>query len=244
MRYVMGEKIMRIANDLTDEVEKSLQYMCRKNHKQCGIDCSCRKDAEATVEYLFAEIPEIRRKVSLDVDAALKGDPAAHSIDDVILSYPGVEAIMVYRIAHLLWKREVPIIPRIMSEYLHGKTGVDIHPGAEIGESFFIDHGTGVVIGETSIIGKNVKLYQGVTLGALSVKKEYSDRKRHPTIEDNVTIYAGAKILGGETVIGNGSIIGGNVRLLHSVPALSVITYQPQNYTLRIGNADALDFQI
>ncbi len=149
----------------------------------------------------------------------MSGDPAARSIEEIILSYPGPEAILVHRIAHFLHVRGVPIIPRIMSEYIHGKTGIDIHPGATIGESFFIDHGTGVVVGETCIIGNNVKLYQGVTLGALSVKKSMSGKKRHPTIEDDVTIYSGATILGGETVIGKGSTVGGNVWLTESVPA-------------------------
>ncbi|MBN1412864.1 MAG: serine acetyltransferase [Spirochaetales bacterium] len=244
IRYIMGEKITRLARDLTDEVEKSYRYICRKKDKNCGIDCSCREDAESAVQHLFTEIPELRRKVKLDVEAALSGDPAARSIDEVILSYPGMEAIMVYRLAHLLWERDVPIIPRLMSEYIHGKTGVDIHPGATIGESFFIDHATGVVVGETTIIGNNVKIYQGVTLGALSVKKEQTDHKRHPTIEDDVTIYAGAKILGGETVIGKGSTIGGNVWLLHSVPPNSIITYQPENYIQKPGDKDTSDFHI
>jgi serine O-acetyltransferase len=155
--------------------------------------------------------------------AALKGDPAAKSEAEVILSYPGFEAIMVHRLAHFFWKCQVPLIPRMMSEQVHSRTGIDIHPGAEIGESFFIDHGTGVVIGETTVIGKDVKLYQGVTLGALSVKKELADKKRHPTLEDNVTIYSGATILGGETIIGRNSVIGGNVWLTHPVPPDSTV---------------------
>ena len=181
----------------------------------------CFALAEQTVLSLIEEIPELRRKIILDTQAALDGDPAAKSFEEIILSYPGLEAIMVYRIANFLHKNGVPLIPRIMSEYIHGKTGIDIHPGATIGESFFIDHGTGIVIGESCVIGKNVKLYQGVTLGAISVKKSLSNKKRHPTIEDNVTIYAGATILGGDTVIGEGSIVGGNVWLTESVPAYS-----------------------
>lgn len=155
----------------------------------------------------------------LDVQAIFKGDPAARSNEEVILSYPGLQAITVYRIAHFLYEAGVPIVPRIMSEYIHGRTGIDINPGAKIGSSFFIDHGTGIVIGETSVIGNNVKIYQGVTLGALSVKKELMDKKRHPTIEDDVTIYAGATILGGATIIGKGSVIGGNTWVTESVPA-------------------------
>jgi serine O-acetyltransferase len=179
------------------------------------------------VRALLDDVPGIRRKVGRDVDAACRGDPAARSSEEVILSYPGVEAIMVHRIAHDLWTREVAMIPRMMSEYIHGKTGIDIHPGASIGDSFFIDHGTGVVIGETSTIGDNVKLYQGVTLGALSVRKELANRKRHPTLEDDVTVYAGATILGGDTVIGRGSTIGGNVWLTTSVPPGSHIYHTP-----------------
>ena len=184
----------------------------------------CFALAEKTALALIEEIPEIRRKVQLDTIAAFNGDPAAKSNEEVILSYPGLEAIVVHRIAHFLYKNGVPIIPRIMSEHVHGKTGVDIHPGATIGESFFIDHATGVVIGETTVIGNNVKIYQGVTLGALSVKKSLQDKKRHPTREDDVTIYAGATILGGDTVIGKGCTIGGNTWITKSVPAESVIT--------------------
>ena len=170
------------------------------------------------------ELPEIKRKITLDVEAVFKGDPAAKSKEEIILSYPGLEAILIYRIANFLYTNGVPIIPRIMSEYIHGKTGIDINPGATIGESFFIDHGTGIVIGETTVIGNNVKIYQGVTLGALSVKKELKNKKRHPTIEDDVTIYAGATILGGETIIGRGSTIGGNTWVTHSIPAGTVLT--------------------
>jgi serine O-acetyltransferase len=155
------------------------------------------------------------------VQAALRGDPAAGSAAEVIMSYPGVQAISVHRIAHELYKVQVPLIPRMMSELIHGRTGIDIHPGATIADSFFIDHGTGVVIGETTRIGRGVKLYQGVTLGAHSVVagEHTRGRQRHPTIEDGVTIYAGATILGGDTVIGAGSVIGGNVWLTRSVPA-------------------------
>ena len=213
LRYVTGERIHRIVAVLTQETQKALIYL-----KKSAVDSHCFNLAEQTVLSLIEELPEIRRKLLLDVKAALDGDPAARSAEEIILSYPGLEAILVYRIAHFLHINGVPIIPRIMSEHIHGKTGIDIHPGAVIGESFFIDHGTGIVIGETTIIGNNVKLYQGVTLGAVSVKKAMSNKKRHPTLEDDVTIYAGATILGGETVIGKGSTIGGNVWLTSSVP--------------------------
>jgi len=161
--------------------------------------------------------------------AAFQGDPAANSVEEVIFSYPSIEAITVHRIAHELHREGVPMLPRIMSEYAHSASGIDIHPGAQIGESFFIDHGTGVVIGETTVIGNNVKLYQGVTLGALSLARGVPGErstKRHPTLENNVTIYAGATILGGETVIGAGSVVGGNVWLVASVPPGSHITYE------------------
>lgn len=221
LRYVTGARVNRIINGLTGEIKKATLYLCN----QRGLEQSaCTRLAEKTAIALMEEIPEIRRKVTLDMSAALKGDPAACSTEEIILSYPGIEAITVYRVAHELHINGVPIIPRIMTEYIHGKTGIDIHPGATIGESFFIDHGTGVVIGETTIIGNNVKLYQGVTLGALSVRKEERCCKRHPTIEDNVTIYSGATILGGDTVIGHGSIIGGNTWVTESVKPRSIIT--------------------
>jgi serine O-acetyltransferase len=158
-----------------------------------------------------------------DAEAIYKGDPAAESIDEVILAYPGFMAIVIYRIAHILHQLHIPIIPRIFTEYAHEKTGIDIHPGATIGSHFFIDHGTGIVIGETTWIGKNVKLYQGVTLGALSVDKSLSQTKRHPTIEDDVIIYAQAVILGGNTVIGKNCIIGGNSWITQSIPAGSIV---------------------
>jgi serine O-acetyltransferase len=226
VRYVTGERVVRVSRALAVEVEKSIQYACRVR-KDCHRHEDCQGEAEEIVRALLERIPEIRRRVNLDVHAAFRGDPAARSHEEVILSYPGVEAILIHRISHELWIREVAMIPRMMSEYIHGVTGIDIHPGAAIGESFFIDHGTGVVVGETTVIGNNVKLYQGVTLGALSVQKELANKKRHPTIEDEVTIYAGATILGGRTVVGRGSIIGGNVWLVDSVPANSRIYHNP-----------------
>lgn len=171
----------------------------------------------------------LRQKISEDVEAAYDGDPAAKGYDEIVVAYPAIRALAIYRIAHELYRYGVPLLPRIMSEYAHDRTGIDIHPGAQIGKRFFIDHGTGIVIGETSIIGDNVRLYQGVTLGATSLRNadELRGKKRHPTIEDEVTIYAGATILGGETVIGKGSIIGGNVWLTKGVPAGSRVMAEP-----------------
>lgn len=228
IRYVTGQKVNNIICKLTKEIQKALIYtITNSSQDETHVPQShCFKLAEQTSIALIESIPEIRRRIQLDTIAAFNGDPAAKSNEEVILSYPGLEAIVVHRIANFLFKNGVPIIPRIMSEHVHGKTGIDIHPGATIGDSFFIDHGTGVVIGETCIIGNNVKIYQGVTLGALSVKKELQDKKRHPTIEDNVTIYAGATILGGKTIIGKGCTIGGNTWVTESVPAGTVVTQQ------------------
>ena len=217
LKLITAEKVNHLARRLIGEVEKSIAFSVREGVLSCGND-GCHVAAELVVENFFEELPVIRRALSLDMQANFRGDPAAKSVDEVILSYPGFQAVTVHRIAHYFWKAQVPLIPRVMSELVHGSTGIDIHPGAEIGESFFIDHGTGVVIGETTVIGKNVKLYQGVTLGALSVKKEEGGKKRHPTIEDDVTIYSHATILGGATVIGRGSVIGGNVWITESVP--------------------------
>lgn len=179
---------------------------------------------------LFLQLPAIRGALELDIKAAYKGDPAAKSHDEIII-YPGFQAIISHRIAHMLYSQEVPLIPRIVNEYAHSKTGIDIHPGAKIGHHFFIDHGTGVVIGETTEIGDGVRIYQGVTLGALSLQDVNSKRgkKRHPTIEDNVTIYAGATILGGKTVIGKGSVIGGGVWLTESVEPFTIVTQGDPN---------------
>ncbi|MDR2047899.1 MAG: serine O-acetyltransferase [Treponema sp.] len=219
LALVTTERANRAARNLVREVEKSVAFAIRKERNGSLKDWKgCHAAAALLVDDFFDELPAIRSFLRLDVEAAFSGDPAAKSTEEVILSYPGLEAIMVHRLAHFFWVREVPLIPRIMSEIVHSKTGIDIHPGAKIGESFFIDHGTGVVIGETCVIGKNVKLYQGVTLGALSVRKEDAVKKRHPTIEDNVTIYSGATILGGDTIIGRESIIGGNVWITESVP--------------------------
>jgi serine O-acetyltransferase len=181
-----------------------------------------------TAQKFFASLPEIHRVLLTDEAAILAGDPAAHTHFEIIRAYPGFLAISYYRLAHRLLNLEVPLIPRILTEHAHSLTGIDIHPGAEIGEHFFIDHGTGIVIGETTQIGDYVKIYQGVTLGALSVEKTMAKQKRHPTVEDHVVIYSNATILGGETVIGRNSIIGGNVWLTRSVPPGSKVYHKPE----------------
>jgi serine O-acetyltransferase len=233
LQLITAERVYHIARELVREVEKSIVFSFRKGITSCGYG-GCHAAAELIVDDFFDELPKIRGALALDMQAAFRGDPAAKSLEEVIVSYPGFDAITVHRLAHFFWVRGVPLIPRMMSELVHGRTGIDIHPGAEIGESFFIDHGTGVVIGETTVIGKNVKLYQGVTLGALSVKKEEAGKKRHPTIEDDVTIYAGATILGGETVIGRGSTIGGNVWLTASVPPDTTIYTRAGDQTVKL----------
>jgi len=230
--YTIGAKTRRLVRELTIEIARSLEYKTRNEGRKLFPGC-CRKDAEKYALKLLAHIPNLRRRAMDDVEAAFQGDPAARSRDEVILSYPGIEAVACHRIAHELYKLNIPLIPRMMSEHVHKNTGIDIHPGASIGDGFFIDHATGVVIGETSVIGKNVKLYQGVTIGALSVAKDQADMKRHPTLEDDVTIYAGATILGGKTVIGKGSIIGGNVWITSSVPAFSVVYNPPADYRVK-----------
>ncbi|MCG3149038.1 MAG: UDP-3-O-(3-hydroxymyristoyl)glucosamine N-acyltransferase [Verrucomicrobiae bacterium] len=217
------ELVASVVRRLENEIHRSLEYRpcdaCDK-HDLPGTA------ARVTREFL-AELPAVRATLQTDVTAAYEGDPAAISNEEIILAYPGIEAIAVQRMAHVLYQRHVALIPRIMTEWAHNKTGIDIHPGAQIGSHFFIDHGTGVVIGETSVIGRRVKIYQGVTLGAKSFPKDEQGRavkgiKRHPNIEDDVTIYAGATILGNVT-IGQGTIIGGNVWLLESVPSQNVV---------------------
>jgi serine O-acetyltransferase len=227
IKYFLGNTLTSIYTRLTNEVEKSLKYICRKI-TECPHDV-CLKRAQVVVKELLEKIPEIRSLLSGDIEAAFSGDPAAVSTEEVILSYPCVLAIATYRIAHELYLRGVPLIPRIMSEHVHSLTGIDIHPGAKIGKNFFIDHGTGVVIGETVEIGDNVKLYQGVTLGALSFPKDekgqvIKGRKRHPTIGNNVVIYSGATLLGAEAIVGDNVVIGGNVWVTNPVASGTQIT--------------------
>ena len=239
LRYVIGERVSRVARSLTDEIHKALCYQrgidmerpCEHSSETEEIEGCHDRAGRITIDFI-SEIPQLRRRLRLDVDAAMTGDPAAQSREEVILAYPGIEAVLVHRLAHELYIRGVPLLPRMMSEWAHGRTGIDIHPGATIGASFFIDHATGVVVGETCVIGDRVKVYQGVTLGALSVRKEEAHKKRHPTIGDDVTIYSGATILGGETEIGAGSVIGGNVWITESVPANSKVFYKAGDFVV------------
>jgi serine O-acetyltransferase len=243
LRFTISEKINRLARNLSTEIQRSICFKRRiedsrvcSHHKDNIEFQHCREEAEEHAYQLMSKLSDIREMVHRDVEAAYQGDPAAQSHEEVILAYPGVEAILIHRLAHELWQKGIPLIPRMMSEYIHGKTGIDIHPAAEIGRHFFIDHATGVVIGETSVIGNNVKIYQGVTLGALSVRKEEANTKRHPTIEDDVTIYSGATILGGNTVIGKGSVIGGNVWITRSIPPGSTVYNKPADYIMKNGS--------
>ena len=220
LAYTIGTLFDKVFEHLSEQIQRSLCYECEQ--PGCPTD-HCRVKAEQATLRLLKAIPRIRRELKGDVAAAFVGDPAAKSFDEIVLSYPCIEAIATYRIAHELYKAKVPLMPRIMSERAHSRTGIDIHPGATIGENFFIDHGTGVVIGETTRIGNNVRIYQGVTLGARSLPTDdrgqvrRSGKQRHPTIEDNVTIYPDATILGGQTCIGKNAVVGGNVWLVESV---------------------------
>jgi len=225
--HYIADHVYEAFEILVEQISRAVVY--RRRHggspEQQDVEWS-----EAVVLEMFDELPRIRGELQEDLQAAYDGDPAAESIEEIVFSYPSIEAITCYRLARELHVRRAPLIPRIISEYAHTQTGIDIHPGAKIGRSFFIDHGTGVVIGSTTVIGNCVKIYQGVTLGALSIPRDQCgelirNSKRHPTIEDDVTIYAGATILGGETVVGKGSIVGGNVWLTESVPPNSRVTY-------------------
>jgi serine O-acetyltransferase len=217
--FIIGDLLCRVKVSLEKQVFRALKHECRI--KNCEPACDCRTQAADITEYLLDNLINIRQLLIEDVQAADRGDPAAKSLEEIVISYPGLKTIAIHRIAHELYKKGVPLIPRMMNEIAHSQTGIDIHPGAEIGEGFFIDHGTGVVIGETTQIGKNVKLYQGVTLGAFSFSTDENGNiikggKRHPTIEDDVVIYAEATILG-PVVIGKGAVIGGNVWLKSDV---------------------------
>ena len=230
LEYYIGQETLELYEVLTEQIIMAIRHDCRRHNMPC-TNCEARghRLALAFVETL----PGITETLSHDIRATLEGDPAANSADEVIFSYPGLLAISIYRIAHELFQLEVPIIPRVMTEHAHSLTGIDIHPGANIGPGLFIDHGTGVVIGETTEIGKDVRLYQGVTLGALSLPKDAGERmkdiKRHPTIEDEVIIYANTTILGGETVIGARSVVGGNIWLTESVePDTKVLLKRPE----------------
>jgi len=219
LKYHIGRVVLTLFENLADQIILSFRHKCLRGNLPCS---SCFEKAHEVSHKFISSLPELRVALAEDVRAAIDGDPAVKNADEVIFSYPGFYAITIYRIAHNLYGLEIPLIPRMMSEYAHSITGIDIHPGATIGRSFFIDHGTGVVIGETTEIGERVRIYQGVTLGALSLPKDsvekYRSMKRHPTIEDDVIIYSNATILGEEAIIGARSVIGGNVWITESVP--------------------------
>ena len=227
----VAEQIMRIRNALRTQVHEA--FLFRDGTTLPAQDIEANTDA--VVDAFMAELPHVQELLFKDVQAAFDGDPAAQSKQEIILAYPGLFAIFVYRIAHILYSHKVPLIPRLMTEYAHSKTGVDINAGATIGEYFFIDHATGVVIGETTTIGSHVKIYQGVTLGALSTRKgqQLAGVKRHPTIEDDVTIYSNASVLGGQTVVGKGAIIAGSAFVTESVPAYARVSLKNQEVVVR-----------
>ncbi|MFC5649240.1 serine O-acetyltransferase [Paenibacillus solisilvae] len=223
MEYQIGDVLIQIHEKLSEQISRVLRF-----RDDCNLEVSVQieKKTDEIIYQLLSKIPELRDILATDVQAAFEGDPAANDISEIIFSYPGLFAVGIYRVAHELHLLSVPLIPRIMTEYAHSITGIDIHAGATIGHSFFIDHGTGVVIGETTVIGNRVKIYHGVTLGALSTRggQTLSGVKRHPTLEDEVTVYSGASILGGETVIGQGVVIGSNAFVSKSVPAGAKVT--------------------
>jgi serine O-acetyltransferase len=240
LRYSMGQTAATVFDMLSEQIGLSIRHDCFRYDQSCS---DCAEQGHRLALRLLEEVPSIRKTLATDVAASYDGDPAARSYDEIIFSYPGIFAIAVYRVANRLFEYGVPLLPRIMTEYAHSVTGIDIHPGAEIGESFVIDHGTGVVIGETTKIGKSVRIYQSVTLGALSLPKnsgnQYRGKKRHPTIEDDVIIYAGATILGGDTVIGARSVIGGNVWLTQSIPPDTTVILESPRLTYKSKNKNS-----
>lgn len=238
VRYHVGELVPKLGEKLFEQIDRALCYQEEIEGQPPSNGRRCTQQARDLTLAFLDRIPAIREMLAGDVQAAYDGDPAAVHTDEVILAYPGVLAVTVYRFAHELYNLGVPLIPRVMTEWAHTVTGADIHPGAHIGRNFFIDHSTGVVIGETTEIGENVKLYQGVTLGALSFPKDERGRlirgyKRHPTVKDRVTIYANAIVLGGETVLGEGSVVGGSVFLTSSVPPNATISMKPPELKVR-----------
>jgi serine O-acetyltransferase len=247
--YYIGEICVKVFDELSAQISRACRNDCNEERRN-ALCPDCDEYGRMVALKFLEKIPEIRSLLSTDVRAAYEGDPAAKSADEIIFSYPGLKAIVIFRIAHALALLQVPILPRMMTEYAHRLTGIDIHPGASIGEGFFIDHGTGVVIGETTVIGKNVQIYQGVTLGALRFPKDADGNiirgiKRHPTIEDNVTIYAQATILG-DSLIGEGSVIGGNTWLTHSIPKFSIVLNEHVKITLKenINGVPVTDYDI
>jgi serine O-acetyltransferase len=237
--YHVGDLIDSLHDRLTEQISRALRTVHQLRNKSGCVDGHDFEAIGQDKAISFLEtLPALRRIIASDVQAAFDGDPAADSLDEIIFCYPGLEAVTIYRLAHELVRLDVPLIPRMMSEWAHLQTGIDIHPGANIGPSFFIDHGTGVVVGETCEIAANVKLYQGVTLGALSFPKDSNGniirgKKRHPTIEENVVIYANATILGGDTVVGKDSVIGASVSLIKGVPANTVVTIEKPSLQFR-----------
>ena len=230
--YVIGNHLTNIFDKLKGQIKLALL----NKYSQCLDKDKIESESFNICNEFFKRIPEIQTLLFKDISAAFDGDPAAQSKEEIVFSYPGFFAILVYRLAHELYHRNVPYIPRIMTEYAHSGTGIDINAGAKIGEYFFIDHGTGVVIGETAIIGNRVKLYQGVTLGALSTREgqKMAGKKRHPTVEDNVTIYSGATILGGATIIGENSVIGGNAFIIESIPKNTKVSIKTPELNIRL----------
>ena len=243
--YYTGYRLNDLYDRLKEQIEIALLYANQEIEQQ-----EASEQADRICGGFFEKLPEVQERLLKDVQAGFDGDPAAKSKEEIISSYPGVFAIYVYRLAHILYVENVPHIPRIMTEYAHGKTGIDINPGAVIGDYFFIDHGTGVVIGETTEIGRNVKLYQGVTLGALSTRQgqQLANVKRHPTIWDHVTIYSNSSVLGGETVIGENTIIGGNTFITESIPANTKVSAKSPELVIKKprnaeSKADVWDWQ-
>ena len=237
--YYVGHRLNDLYDRLKNQIEIALLYHGEEPEEAAA-------HADRTACGFFEQLPEIQRLLLTDVQAGFDGDPAAKSKEEIIFSYPGLFAIYVYRLAHVLYKEEIPFIPRVMSEYAHGRTGIDINPGATIGEYFFIDHGTGVVVGETTEIGNNVKLYQGVTLGALSTRKgqQLANVKRHPTIRDNVTIYSNSTVLGGETVVGENTIIGGNTFITESIPANTKVSAKSPELVIKKPKSQVSDTNV
>ncbi|MCR5809334.1 MAG: serine O-acetyltransferase [Clostridiales bacterium] len=238
--YNLKNSISNLLEDIADRLNRQIAIALRGNPGEEKLtDEEISKEAERITAEFISRLPEIREYVDMDLSAAYDGDPAAAGKEEIIIAYPGLYATTVNRLAHVLYKLGVPLIPRIMTEYAHSRTGIDIHPGASIGRYFFIDHGTGIVIGETTVIGDNVKIYQGVTIGALSTRggQRLHGLKRHPTIEDNVTIYAGASILGGDTVIGHDSIIGSNAFITRSVEPGTRVSVRNQELQFKSGSA-------
>jgi serine O-acetyltransferase len=241
--YDLRSSIPNLIEDVARGLSEQIAIALRSGG---GLAADCFSRAEELTSEFLSRIPAIRELISTDLAAAFDGDPAAASLEEIIISYPGLAAVTVNRLAHALYELSVPLIPRIMTEYAHSRFGIDIHPGASIGRYFFIDHGTGIVIGETAVIGDNVKIYQSVTLGALSTRggQRLRGKKRHPTIEDNVTIYAGASILGGETVIGRGSIIGSNAFITGSIEPGTRVSVSNRELKLRSGKPESADAPI